>query len=246
MTPAGRAIFARRQVLACATMGGPLTENEKCRRLILARHGESEANAANIFTGWADPPLTEKGEAEARQIASRLSGAAIPINVIYTSALRRAFDSADLVRQSIGHPTLEIERSEALNERDYGALTGLNKAETISRYGTEQVAKWRRSWAEGPPDGESLKETAGRVLPFYVQSILPSVMRGRSTLVMAHGNSLRALCMTLEHLTPASVETLEIATGSCRIYLLAADTTVIQATLLDSDHAETLFIAGAS
>jgi 2,3-bisphosphoglycerate-dependent phosphoglycerate mutase len=226
-------------------MGGRLTDHDQCRRLILARHGESEANAANIFTGWSDPPLTARGEVEAQQIGSRLSAAGITVDAIFTSALRRAFDSADLLRSALGLPSTPIERAEALNERDYGALTGLNKAETIALYGAEQVAKWRRSWAEGPPQGESLRETAGRVLPFYIQSILPSVMRGRSTLVMAHGNSLRALCMALEQLTPQRVEKLEIATGSCRIYLLAADTTVIQATFLDANHAETLSVAGA-
>jgi 2,3-bisphosphoglycerate-dependent phosphoglycerate mutase len=223
----------------------PIGAPEHCRRLILARHGESEANAANIFTGWSDSPLSERGRIEAREVAARLVTAGIPVERIFTSALSRAIDSTAIVRDCLGGSPVDIDETPALNERDYGALTGLNKAETVELYGAEQVARWRRSWAEAPPDGESLRDTAARVLPYYLRFILPAVMRGQSTLVMAHGNSLRALCMALEGLTPEGVEKLEIATGSCRLYLLAADTTVIQATLLEADHAKSLIIAGA-
>ena len=221
-----------------------MSGNVTCQRLILVRHGESEANAANIFTGWSDPPLTERGEQEALQLAQRLAQASIPIDLIFSSTLRRSIRSAEIVRESLGLEKVNIETSPALNERDYGELTGLNKQETIERYGAEQVRRWRRSWAEAPPEGESLRDTAARVLPFYIHSILPNVMRGHSALVMAHGNSLRALCMALEGLSPDQVEKLEIATGSCRLYLLAADTSIIQATLLEPDRAESLLIGG--
>lgn len=216
-----------------------------CRRLILARHGESEANAKNIFTGWSDPPLTERGQQEALKLAARLAAASIPVDLIFSSKLVRATHSAWLIRRELGLGEIEIRTDDALNERDYGALTGLNKEQTAERYGAEQVQRWRRSWAEGPPEGETLRDTAARVLPFFIRSILPSVMRGQSVLVMAHGNSLRALCMALEGLSPQEVEELEIATGSCRLYLLAADTSIIHATLLEGDRAESLLIGGA-
>jgi 2,3-bisphosphoglycerate-dependent phosphoglycerate mutase len=222
-----------------------MSEADQIRRLILVRHGESEANAANIFTGWSDVPLTARGRGEAAEVAARLSAAGVPVDRMFTSALRRAIESALIVRRELGREAILVDENPALNERDYGALTGLNKAETGERYGAEQVARWRRSWADAPPDGESLRDTAARVLPYYLRSILPAVMRGQSCLVMAHGNSLRALCMALEGLTPAGVEQLEIATGSCRLYLLAADTSLIQATLLEPGGAETLMIAGA-
>jgi 2,3-bisphosphoglycerate-dependent phosphoglycerate mutase len=216
-----------------------------CRRLILVRHGESEANAANIFTGWSDPPLTHRGADEARELAHRLAQASISIDVIFSSSLQRAIESAEIARDELGLGKVKVETSQALNERDYGELTGLNKQQTVERYGADQVHRWRRSWAEAPPEGESLRDTAARVLPFYIHAILPNVMRGRSVLVMAHGNSLRALCMALEGLSTKQVEELEIATGSCRLYLLAADTSIIQATLLETDRAESLLIGGA-
>lgn len=221
--------------------GGTVT----CRRLILVRHGESEANATNTFTGWSDPPLTKRGEDEALQLAHRLAEASIPVDLIFSSSLTRATHSAWLMRRELDLGDLEIRTSDALNERDYGELTGLNKQQTIERYGAEQLRRWRRSWAEAPPEGESLRDTAARVLPYYIHSILPNVMRGHSALVMAHGNSLRALVMALEGLSTAQVEELEIATGSCRLYLLAADTSIIQATLLEPDRAESLLIGGA-
>lgn len=222
-------------------MGDP----DHVRRLILVRHGESEANAANIFTGWSDALLTDRGRVEAGNVAARLSEAGIKVDRIFTSVLQRAIESAAIVRAALGTDFIPIEENVALNERDYGALTGLNKAETAKRYSAEQVQRWRRSWSEGPPEGESLRDTAARVLPFYIRSILPVVMQGHSVLVMAHGNSLRALCMALEGLSPEGVEQLEIATGSCRLYLLAADTTVIQATLLEGASAHSLLIRGA-
>lgn len=203
------------------------------RRLVLARHGESESNAANLFTGWADPPLTMRGEDEARAIAEQLAGVGIQPDCIFSSALRRSVRTADLVAQTLGRPDLTPIVSPALNERDYGSLTGLNKAQAADRFGAEQITRWRRSWAEAPPEGESLRDTAARFLPYYLHTILPQVMREQQVLVIAHGNSLRALSMALEGLTPRQVETLEFPTGGCRIYLLAPDTSVLNAELLE-------------
>ena len=203
------------------------------RRLVLARHGESESNAANLFTGWADPPLTMRGEDEARALADRLAGIGIRPDRIFSSALQRSVRTADLVAQSLSPPELAPIISPALNERNYGSLTGLNKAQAAERFGAEQIMRWRRSWADAPPEGESLRDTAARVLPYYLHTILPQVMREQQVLVIAHGNSLRALSMALEGLTPKQVEALEFPTGGCRIYLFAPDTSVLDAELLE-------------
>ena len=202
------------------------------RRLVLARHGESESNAANLFTGGADPPLTMRGEDEARAIAAQLADVGIQPDCIFSSALRRSVRTADLVAQTLGRPDLTPTVSGALNERNYGSLTGLNKAQAAERFGADQIKRWRRSWAEAPPEGESLRDTAARVLPYYLHTILPRVMREQQVLVIAHGNSLRALSMALEGLTPQQVETLEFPTGGCRIYSLRTDTSVLRAEVL--------------
>lgn len=206
------------------------------RRLILARHGESETNAANVFTGWFDAPLTKTGEEEARSVAHLLAHEGIAPKAVFSSALQRAILTAEIVLGELGRNNVEVISSAALNERDYGELTGLNKAEAAERFGDEQIRSWRRSWAEAPPGGESLRDTAARVLPYYLHEIQPAVMRGEDVLVIAHGNSLRALSMALEGLTPEEVEQLEFSTGGCRLYELAADTTVARAALL---HAQT-------
>lgn len=186
--------------------------------LILVRHGESEWNLKNLFTGWKDPDLTEKGVAEARATGKKLKAAGIVPTVFYTSALKRAQHSLDLILEELGIVNLTIIRNQALNERDYGDLSGLNKDDARARWGEEQVLIWRRSYDVPPPGGESLKDTAARTLPYYEKHILPQVEAGETVLVAAHGNSLRSIVMAIEKLTPEEILKREIATGEPVIY----------------------------
>lgn len=201
------------------------------RRLILVRHGQSTANAANIFTGRSAAELTVLGIEQARQAARALIGLGVTITAAFTSAQERSIASARITLDALGS-AVEPVVAEALNERDYGALTGLNKAEAVARFGEEQIRTWRRSWFEAPPVGESLRDTAARVLACYVQSILPAVLGGGDVLVIAHGNSLRGLVATLDRLTPADAELLEIGTGAVLVYELDPDSRVRAKTLL--------------
>src|SRR3954452_3848488 len=194
--------------------------------LVLVRHGQSEWNLKNLFTGWTDVGLTEQGIAEARKAGRLLKAKGLVFDVAYTSALGRAQRTLDLMLDELGQPELRIEKDQALNERDYGDLTGLNKDDARKRWGEEQVHVWRRSYDVAPPGGESLKDTLARTLPYYVQEILPCVLRGERTLVAAHGNSLRALIMVLEKLSPKEILARELATGAPVIYRLNADATV--------------------
>lgn len=187
--------------------------------LVLVRHGESEGNQNNIFTGWRDLPLTERGRAEAREVASRLATAGIGFDVAFCSALGRARESADVILRELGQ-SAEIRASSSLNERDYGELTGLNKTDAAARWGAEQVRLWRRSFDQRPPGGESLRETAARVVSFYQDEILPLLVGGQRVLVVAHGNSLRALIMKLEGLGSKEIEGVELRTGEVRSYLI--------------------------
>ncbi|HEY8262046.1 MAG TPA: 2,3-bisphosphoglycerate-dependent phosphoglycerate mutase [Methylosinus sp.] len=196
------------------------------RILVLLRHGESEWNAKNLFTGWKNPDLTPLGVEEARHAGCELKRLDLRFNIGFTSLLLRAQRTLDLVFQELGQKDVPIIRSRALNERHYGDLSGLNKDEARAQWGDEQVRLWRRSYDVAPPGGESLKDTVARVLPFYCQEILPRAMRGERVLVAAHGNSLRALAMVLDRLTPDSVSSLEIATGVPIIYRLNSDSTV--------------------
>src|SRR3712207_5401144 len=196
------------------------------RLLVLVRHGQSEWNLKNLFTGWKDPGLTELGVEEARTAGRRLKALGLAFDVAFTSALSRAQATCALILEELGQSQLETTRDQALNERDYGDLSGLNKDDARARWGEEQVHVWRRSYDVPPPGGESLKDTAARVLPYYIQEILPRVMRGERTLVAAHGNSLRALVMVLDRLTPETIPTMELATGEPLVYRLKADTTV--------------------
>ncbi|MBX6426089.1 MAG: 2,3-bisphosphoglycerate-dependent phosphoglycerate mutase [Variibacter sp.] len=196
------------------------------RLLVLVRHGESEWNKKNLFTGWRDVDLSEKGVEEARLAGRKLKTQGLRFDVAFTSALKRAQRTLDIIVEELGQPGLPIFRNEALNERDYGDLSGLNKDEARKKWGEEQVHIWRRSYDVAPPGGESLKDTAARVLPYYLQEILPRVLRGERVLVSAHGNSLRALVMVLERLSPAEIVKREIATGAPIIYRLEADSTV--------------------
>jgi 2,3-bisphosphoglycerate-dependent phosphoglycerate mutase len=196
------------------------------RLLVLVRHGQSEWNLKNLFTGWRDVDLTEKGVAEARDAGRKLKAQGLTFDVAFTSALKRAQRTLDLMLEEMGQTGLPITKNLALNERDYGDLSGLNKDDARKKWGEEQVHIWRRSYDIAPPGGESLRDTLARTLPYYVTEILPRVLRGERVLVTAHGNSLRALVMVLEKLSPEEILKREIGTGVPIIYRLDADATV--------------------
>jgi 2,3-bisphosphoglycerate-dependent phosphoglycerate mutase len=196
------------------------------RLLVLVRHGQSEWNLKNLFTGWRDVELTEKGMEEAKEAGRRLKAQGLAFDVAFTSNLKRAQNTLNLLLNEMGQGQVPVFRNLALNERDYGDLSGLNKDDARQKWGEEQVHIWRRSYDIAPPGGESLRDTLARTLPYYVQEILPRVLRGERTIVAAHGNSLRALVMVLEKLSPEGILKREIATGSPIIYRLNADATV--------------------
>jgi 2,3-bisphosphoglycerate-dependent phosphoglycerate mutase len=196
------------------------------RLLVLVRHGQSEWNLKNLFTGWRDVDLTEKGAAEAREAGRKLKAQGIKFDVAFTSSLKRAQRTLDLMLAELGQTSIPVFKDEALNERDYGDLVGLNKDDARKKWGEEQVHIWRRSYDVAPPGGESLKDTLARTLPYYVTEILPRVLRGERVLVSAHGNSLRALVMVLDKHTPETITKLNLETGVPMIYRLNADSTV--------------------
>ena len=191
--------------------------------LILVRHGQSEWNLNNLFTGWRDPDLTERGVDEARAAGKTLKAAGIVPDLYYTSALKRAHQTLDLILEELGITDLVITRNKALNERDYGDLSGMNKDAAREKWGEEQVLIWRRSYDVPPPGGESLKDTAARTLPYYEAEILPKLKAGKTVLVAAHGNSLRAMVMAIESLTPAQILKRELATGEPVAYRIGSD-----------------------
>lgn len=186
--------------------------------LILLRHGQSVWNQENRFTGWVDVELSERGRQEAQAAGERLRD--LPIDRVFTSVLQRAMTTADLALTAAGKSGLPAERSEALNERHYGDLQGLDKDETRAKHGDEQVKIWRRSFDVPPPGGESLKDTCARVLPYWEEHIRPALLRGENVLVAAHGNSLRGLTKELEGLSDAEIIDVEIATGVPIVYEL--------------------------
>ena len=196
------------------------------RLLVLVRHGQSDWNLKNLFTGWRDVDLTEKGITEAREAGRKLKAQGIKFDVAFTSALKRAQRTLDLMLTELGQTSIPVFRDKALNERDYGDLVGLNKDDARKKWGEEQVHIWRRSYDVAPPGGESLRDTAARVLPYYIREILPRVLRGDRVLVSAHGNSLRALVMVLDKHTPETITKLNLETGIPMIYRLNADSTV--------------------
>ena len=196
------------------------------RLLVLVRHGQSDWNLKNLFTGWRDIDLTGKGVVEAREAGRKLKAQGIKFDVAFTSALKRAQRTLELMLSELGQTTIPVFKDQALNERDYGDLVGLNKDDARKKWGEEQVHIWRRSYDVAPPGGESLRDTAARVLPYYVTEILPRVLRGERVLVAAHGNSLRALVMVLDKHTPDSITKLNLETGVPMIYWLNADSTV--------------------
>ena len=196
------------------------------RTLVLIRHGQSDWNLKNLFTGWKDPDLTPVGIEEARAAGQRLKAIGVGFDKVFTSALVRAQNTTKLVLEELGQSHLAVVRDKQLNERDYGDLSGLNKDDARTRWGEEQVHIWRRSYDVPPPNGESLKDTVARVLPYYCQDILPQVLAGKRVLVAAHGNSLRALVMVLDRLSPQTIPSMELETGIPLIYRLNADSTV--------------------
>lgn len=194
--------------------------------LVLVRHGQSEWNLKNLFTGWKDPGLTEQGVAEAKTAGRLLAARKTRFDIAFTSALSRAQHTCDIILAGVGQTGLATLKDEALNERDYGDLSGLNKDDARKRWGEKQVHVWRRSYDVPPPGGESLKDTGARVWPYYIRHILPCAMRGQTVLVAAHGNSLRSLVMVLDGLTRKEVTELNLDTGVPLVYRLNADTTV--------------------
>ena len=199
-------------------------------QLVLIRHGESQWNLENRFTGWVDVPLTEKGREEARGAGEKLRD--IRFDKAYTSVLQRAIETLEILLEVIGQERIPVERDPALNERHYGDLQGLNKAETAEKVGKEQVHVWRRSYDVAPPGGESLKDTAARTLPYYESHIVPDVRAGKNVLVSAHGNSLRSIVMHLDRLTKEQVLELNLATGVPIVYEMGSDLQVLSKRIL--------------
>ena len=201
--------------------------------LVLVRHGQSEWNLKNLFTGWKDPGLTELGVSEATAAGRKLKALGLSFDIAYTSDLSRAQRTCQIILDGVGQSDLETIRNQALNERDYGELTGLNKDDARARWGEEQVHIWRRSFDVPPPGGESLKDTAARALPYFHATILPRVQAGETVLVAAHGNSLRAIIMDLEGLTGEEIVARELATGVPIVYGLDAAGTVTSKSVLE-------------
>ncbi len=187
-------------------------------RLVLVRHGQSEWNRKNLFTGWKDVDLTEQGVAEAHKAARLLEEKGMRFDEAFTSVLKRARRTLDIILEDMGQTGIPVTEDQALNERDYGDLVGMNKDDARKKWGEEQVHIWRRSYDVPPPGGESLKMTAERTIPYFREAILPKVRAGESVLVSAHGNSLRSIIMWLERLSPDQVLKLELATGVPVVY----------------------------
>ena len=204
----------------------------KSRNLILVRHGQSEWNAKNLFTGWKDPGLTDQGVSEAKNAGKLILEQKIEFDVMYTSMLSRAQKTGDIILGILNHKEIPIIKNEALNERHYGSLAGLNKDDARKKWGDEQVHIWRRSFDMPPPDGESLKDTADRVLPYFETEIMPKVISGLSILIAAHGNSLRALIMKLDSISSEDIVKLEIPTGAPIQYEFTSDGIVDKKTNL--------------
>ncbi|WP_208439564.1 2,3-bisphosphoglycerate-dependent phosphoglycerate mutase [Bartonella grahamii] len=202
------------------------------RILVLIRHGQSEWNLKNLFTGWKDPDLTEKGHAEAIAAGKKLKEYGLKFDIAYTSALQRAQKTAQHILEQMGQSDLEVIKNPALNERNYGDLSGLNKDEVRQQWGQEQVQMWRRSYTIAPPNGESLRDTGARIWPYYLYHIQPHILRSQTVLIAAHGNSLRALIMALEGLSGEEIISQELATGIPIIYTFNPDSTILSKTVL--------------
>ena len=205
-------------------------------QLILVRHGQSEWNQQNLFTGWRDPDLTELGVTEARNAGRALKAEGITFTIAFTSELMRAQKTCALLLEEQGQSDLQTIRNVALNERDYGDLSGLNKDDAREKWGEEQVHIWRRSFDTPPPGGESLKDTAERVLPYFNNTIMPRIRAGENVLVAAHGNSLRALVMVLDRLGETEITQVNIATGEPYIYDMSAQGEVVGKRILPANN----------
>jgi len=200
--------------------------------LVLVRHGQSDWNLKNLFTGWKNPELTELGVQEANTGGKALAETGIKFDIAFTSDLKRAQDTLKIILENVGQAGLETIKDQALNERDYGDLSGLTKDDARAKWGEEQVHIWRRSYDVPPPGGESLRDTGARVWPYYLTEILPRVLRGETVLVAAHGNSLRSLVMVLDKLTKEQILGVNLATGVPMVYKLNADSTVASKEVL--------------
>jgi 2,3-bisphosphoglycerate-dependent phosphoglycerate mutase len=194
-------------------------------KLVLLRHGQSTWNLENRFTGWIDVPLTEQGEKEARDAGTLMRD--IPFDLVYTSVLIRAIETTTIALEAAGQSDRPLFYDKALNERMYGDLQGLNKADTARQYGDAQVKIWRRSYDVAPPNGESLKDTCARTLPYFHDVIMPQVKAGKNVLISAHGNSLRSIVMDLDKLTEAQVLELNIPNGVPILYEIDANGEVL-------------------
>lgn len=199
-------------------------------KLVIVRHGQSQWNLENRFTGWVDVDLSDKGVEEANAAGEKLKG--YTFDAAFSSVLKRANRTLDIILENIGHFNLQVEKNQALNERHYGDLQGKNKQEMREEYGDEQVHIWRRSYDVAPPNGESLKDTKDRVLPYYEEKIEPLLKQGKTIIISAHGNSLRALIMHLENLTPDEILQKEIPTGSPILYDLDENLNIIESKYL--------------
>jgi 2,3-bisphosphoglycerate-dependent phosphoglycerate mutase len=205
-----------------ATIAGPPPDMMR-NVLVLVRHGQSEWNRLNLFTGWRDPDLTDRGVIEARWAGRLIKTQDVQFDRAFTSGLKRAQNTLDIILSEINQGAVPITRDVALNERDYGDLSGLNKDEARKKWGDDQIKLWRRSYDIPPPGGESLKDTAARVLPYYETNIWPLLQAGKNVIVTAHGNSLRALIMRLEQLTGEEILQRELATAAPIVYRLTPD-----------------------
>ena len=203
------------------------------RLLVMVRHGQSEWNLKNLFTGWRDVGLTEQGITEAHAAGKTLKAKGLQFDMAYTSAFKRAQHTLDIMLEELGQKGLPTTRDQALNERDYGELTGLNKDDARKKWGEDQVHIWRRSYDVAPPGGESLKDTLARSLPYYMKLIQPDVLNGKRVLVVAHGNSIRSLIMAMEGLTPEQIVKRELATGVPVVYQLGADSRPVSVEMLE-------------
>ena len=189
-------------------------------KLVLLRHGQSQWNLENRFTGWKNVPLTEKGKNEANHAGILLKKNNIKIDVVFSSVLERANRTAEIALRSaqlenlFENGKLKYEKDQSLNERDYGDLVGLNKSETADKFGKEQVQIWRRSYDTPPPNGESLKDVVDRVSPYFEKKIYPLIIEGKNIIIVAHGNSIRAIMIKVGLYTPEEISTIELPTGS--------------------------------
>jgi len=202
-------------------------ESTAIATLVLVRHGESQYNLENRFTGWLDVPLSGKGILEAVEVGNKLKKSGIRIDKAYVSGLQRSQKSLEYIVKALGQENIPVEQGAALNERHYGDLQGLNKLETAKKFGADRVQVWRRSYEVAPPNGESLKDTATRVLPYFDAKIMMNLKEGKNVLVVAHGNSLRCIVMHLDGLTKDQVVELNIATGIPIVYQFDKDLSII-------------------